>query len=256
VIDLHCHVLPGIDDGPKTIEESVALARAAAVAGTRVLVATPHVSWHYQNEAATIARLTGEVNERLSVEGIALEVLAGAEIAMTRMEEIEPSELERLSLGGSPWVLLEPPFTPVATGLDGMVLALQGEGHRVVIAHPERCPAFHRDPAMLESLVRAGALTSITAGSLVGRFGGEVRRFARRLVSDGLVHNVASDAHDTERRPPGIAAELAEAGLGELTDWLTSEVPAAVLSGQEIPPCPVDIPPDSPKFRGMLRRRR
>jgi protein-tyrosine phosphatase len=254
VIDLHCHVLPGIDDGPKTIEGSVALARAAAARGTRVLVATPHVSWHYQNEAATIARLTEEVNERLSVEGIALEVLTGAEIAMTRVEEIEPGELERLSLGRGPWILLEPPFTPVATGLDGVVLALQSTGRSVVIAHPERCPAFHRDPATLESLVRAGALTSITAGSLVGRFGGEVRRFARRLVADGLVHNVASDAHDAERRPPGIAAELAEAGLGELTDWLTRAVPAAVLAGEEIPPCPVEHPPHPPRLRGILRR--
>jgi protein-tyrosine phosphatase len=256
VIDLHCHVLPGIDDGPQTIEGSIALARAAAAAGTRVIVATPHVSWHYQNEPATIARLTDEVNERLSVEGIALEILAGAEIAMTRVDEIEPSELERLSLGGGPWVLLEPPFTPVATGLDGVVLALQRAGRGVVIAHPERCPAFHRDPATLESLVRAGALTSITAGSLVGRFGGEVRRFARRLLTDGLVHNVASDAHDTERRPPGIAAELAETGLGELTEWLTSEVPSAILSGEKIPLRPLDIPPDPPRFRGMLRRRR
>lgn len=93
MIDLHCHVLPGIDDGPESIDGSVALARAAAAAGTRVLVATPHVSWHYQNEAATIARLTDEVNERLSAEEIPLEVLTGAEIAMTRVGEIRPSEL-------------------------------------------------------------------------------------------------------------------------------------------------------------------
>ncbi len=75
------------------------------------MVATPHVSWHYHNEAATIARLTDELNERLRAEGIALEIRTGAEIAMTRVEEIEPDELERLRLGGGPWVLLEPPFT-------------------------------------------------------------------------------------------------------------------------------------------------
>jgi protein-tyrosine phosphatase len=254
VIDLHCHLLPGIDDGPKTIEDSLALARAAVSAGTRTIVATPHVSWHYPNEPETIARLTAELNERLSSEGIELEVRAGAEIAMTRAGEVQ-GELERLSLGGGSWVLLEPPFSPLATGLEGVVAELRGAGRQVVLAHPERCPAFHRDPATLESLVRAGALSSITAGSLVGRFGGEVRRFARRLVAEGLAHNVASDAHDAVKRPPGMSAELLEAGLGELSDWLTSAVPAAILSGEEIPPRPVAVSRQG-RFRGIRRRRR
>jgi protein-tyrosine phosphatase len=238
VIDLHTHVLPGIDDGPETIEGSLALVRAAAASGTRVIVATPHVNWHHPNNAATIARLTAELNERLRVEGVAVEIRTGGEIAMTRAEEIEPDELMRLRLGGGPWILLEPPFTPIVTGLDGVVMALQRAGHRVVLAHPERCPALHREPQMVESLVRGGVLTSITAGSLVGRFGGDVRRFARRLLEQGLVHNVASDAHDAIRRPPGMAAELADAGFGALADWLTRAVPAAILNGEEIPARP------------------
>ena len=92
---------------------------------------------------------------------------------------------------------------------------------------------------MLESLVRAGVLTSITAGALVGRFGGEVRRFALRLAGDGMIHNVASDAHDHAHRPPGMEAELEQAGLGSLAEWLTRDVPAAILSGEEIPPRPM-----------------
>jgi protein-tyrosine phosphatase len=244
VIDLHTHVLPGIDDGPETVEGSLALARAAAASGTRVMLATPHVNWHHHNNAATIARLTGELNERLRAEQIAVEIRTGAEIAMTRVEEIEPEELARLHLDGGPWVLLEPPFTPVVTGLDGVVMGLQRAGHRVVLAHPERCPALHREPQLLESLVRGGVLTSITAGSLVGRFGGQVRRFALRLVEQGLVHNVASDAHDAIKRPPGMGAELAEAGFEALAEWLTQAVPAAILSGEEIP-----ARPESPTAR-------
>jgi protein-tyrosine phosphatase len=135
-------------------------------------------------------------------------------------------------------VLLEPPFTPIVTGLDGVVMSLQRAGHRVVLAHPERCPAFHREPQLVESLVRSGVLTSVTAGSLAGRFGGQVRRFARRLVEQGLAHNIASDAHDTVKRPPSIAAELAEAGFESLSDWLTRAVPTAILSGEEIPARP------------------
>jgi protein-tyrosine phosphatase len=255
VIDLHSHVLPGIDDGPETIDGSIALVRAAQASGTRVMVATPHVSWHYPNDATTIERHTAQLNERLRQEGIAVEIRPGAEIAMTRVEEIEPEELGHMRLGGGPWVLLEPPFTPVVTGLDGVVAALQSSGHRVVLAHPERCPALHREPRIVESLVRAGVLTSLTAGSLVGRFGGQVRRFALRLLEQGLVHNVASDAHDAIKRPPGMATELAESGYGSLTEWLTNAVPAAILDGAEIPPRPeLPVANQTRTWRARLRR--
>ncbi len=255
MIDLHCHVLPGIDDGPETIAGSVALARAAAAAGTRTLVATPHVSWRYPNDADTVARLVDELSRRLAAEEVALELLPGAEIAMTRVVDIEPAQLPRLGLGGGPWLLVEPPFTPVATGLDAVILDLQRRGHRILLAHPERCPALHRDPRMLGSLVRAGVLTSITAGSLVGRFGETVRRFALGLARDEMVHNVASDAHDHVNRPPGMSSELQQAGLGPLAEWLTQEVPAAILSGDEIPPRPaVALPGIATPRRPWWRR--
>jgi protein-tyrosine phosphatase len=253
VIDLHSHVLPGIDDGPPTIEGSVSLARAAVAAGIETLVATPHVSARYPNQAAAIARLVEETAARLREEEIALELRGGAEIAMTRLAEIEPARLGDLGLGGGPWLLIEPPFTPVATGLDAIVEDLLDRGHRVVLAHPERCPAFHRDPPMLERLVGAGVLTSLTAGSLSGRFGGEARRFALGLLERDLAHNVASDAHDDIRRPPGIAGELEQAGYGPLREWLTGEVPAAILAGEEIPSRPPIATPRRARG-GWLRR--
>jgi protein-tyrosine phosphatase len=256
VIDLHSHVLPGIDDGPDSIEGSLELARAAAAAGTRTLLATPHVSFSYPNEAGAIARLVEELNERLHTEQIALEVRPGAEIAMTRLADITPEELARLGLGGGRWLLVEPPFTPVLTGLDSILLDLQRRGHRILLAHPERCHAFHRDPEMLEGLVRSGVLTSVTAGSLVGQFGGDVRRFALGLARDGLIHNVASDAHDHVQRRPSIAAELEQAGLAPLADWLTREIPAAILADREIPPRPaVDLPAIEKPSRRAWRRR-
>lgn len=238
MIDLHCHVLPGIDDGPDSIEGSVALARAAVAAGIQTVVATPHVSWRYANDAETIARLVGEVNARLQREDVALDIRPGGEIAMTRLIDIEPAELARFGLGGSSWLLVEPPFTEVATGLDSIVRDVLSRGHRVLLAHPERCHALRRDPRMLESLIRDGVLTSITAGSLVGQFGGEVRRFSLKLARDGMIHNVASDAHDHSQRPPGMSAELERAGLGALARWLTVEVPGAILADEEIPPRP------------------
>ncbi len=262
VIDLHCHVLPGIDDGPATIEGSLALARAAAAGGTRTVVATPHVNWRYPTDAATIAAAVAALRERLAAEGVRgadgapLQVRGGAELALTQIPELPPGELERLSLGGGGWLLVEAPFSAPVPHLDGLLLELMRGGHRVVVAHPERCAAFLRDPRMLARLVRAGALTSVTAGSLGGHFGAPARRFALQLARDGLLHNVASDAHDAVHRPPVIATELARASLAPLARWLTEEVPRAVLDGGEVPPRPRDVRLAVEPARRWLKARR
>jgi protein-tyrosine phosphatase len=239
VIDLHCHVLAGIDDGPTTIAQSVALGRCAQERGVGTLVATPHVSWRYDNDPKTIARLVEETNAALAAAGLTVKVVAGAEIAITRGVDLSASELAALTLGDGPWLLIECPFSSAVVGLDTLAGELQDQGHGIVLAHPERCPAFQRDPEALESLVRSGVLTSITAGSLVGSFGSSVRRFALELMEAELVHNVASDAHDVDRRAPGMADELQRAGFGALTSWLTETVPGAILRGEEsVPPRP------------------
>jgi protein-tyrosine phosphatase len=256
MIDLHTHVLPGIDDGPETIEGSVELARAAVAAGTRTLVATPHVSWTYPNDPNTIGERVEELRARLDAEDIPLDVRAGAELAMTRLIDMRAEELAPLRLGGGGWLLVEPPFSPTVTGLQPLLFDLQRQGHGILLAHPERCPAFHREPELLREFVHEGVLTSITAGSLVGRFGGEVRRFALKLAREQLIHNVTSDTHDTVRRPPGVSAELRQAGLEPLEEWLTDQVPAAILSGAEIPARPeVELPGIAPARRTWWRRR-
>ena len=140
MIDLHCHILPGIDDGPGTIEGSLgAFARAAAAAGINTIVATPpHVNGRYHNEAATIAPLVEEVNALLAAEDVAVEVLPRVPRSRTSAAEIEPGELSPLRLGAGPWLLIEPPFATVAVGLDTAVGEIQRSGHRVLLAHPER----------------------------------------------------------------------------------------------------------------------
>ena len=248
VIDLHSHVLPGIDDGPADVAGSLALARAAARDGTTVLMATPHVNWRYRNEPGEIAARVRELDAVLVEEGVCtaegtpLRVRAGAEVALTLVGELEEAQLSALTLGGGPWLLVEPPFAPVAANLDGIMRELQDRGHRLLLAHPERCPAFQRDRALLRRIVQDGALTSITAGSLVGSFGSEARELALELAREGMLHNVASDAHDAVHRPPEIAAQLARAGLSPLRGWLTHDVPAAILAGSEIP-APPAMPP-------------
>lgn len=258
VIDLHCHILPGIDDGPQSIEDTLELARAASVAGTQTMVATPHVSWDWTNNtAASIAVQVDEVNTLLDREGIDITVVCGAEVALTRAIDLPDEELAALTLGGGPWLLLECPLSPVAAGLEMGIESLRRRGHEhIVLAHPERVPGFQRNPELLRRLVDDGFLTSVTAGAFAGRFGKDVERFARRLLADGLVHDVASDAHSVQRRPPELGAPLTAAGLDAAQiDHLTRAVPRAILDGAPLPLAPA-MPVASPGRGGFLSRLR
>ncbi len=235
LIDIHTHVLPGIDDGPADLAGSLAIARRAVHEGIGTIVATPHASSRYPNEAETIAAPLAAVRDALRRESIPLEVLSGAEIAVTHLPEIEEDSLAELALGGGEWLLIEPPFATVAPGLETAIHRVMRNGHKVVLAHPERCPAIHRDPEIVRRLVSRGVVASLTAGSLTGRFGSQTRRFAVELLHEGLAQNVASDTHDESNRPPAIAEQIAGAGFGELAPWLSEEVPAAILAGEAIP---------------------
>ena len=252
MIDIHCHILPGVDDGPETQEESLALARAAVAAGTSMIVATPHVNWDYPaNNAASIAAGVDELRAALAREQIPLELHTGAEIAMTRAAELSDEELVALRLGGpgATHLLVECPLSPTAGGFDAILAVLRSRGHEVVLAHPERCPAFQRDPAAYERLIADGMLGQVTAGALVGRFGRTVQDFGGRLVREGLTHVAASDGHSADRRRPSIGAELAEAGFEEQADWLGRAMPAAILAGTPAPPAPA-----MPERRSGLRK--
>ncbi|MCW3013899.1 MAG: Protein-tyrosine-phosphatase [Solirubrobacterales bacterium] len=253
MIDLHCHILPGIDDGPRTIEDSLELAQAAVAAGTTTIVATSHVSWAYpDNSSQLIAQKVDEVNAMLLDLRLDLEVRPGAEVALARALDLTDAELAGLTLGGGPWLLLECPLSPVATGVEQGIDALRRRGHeRLVLAHPERVPAFQRDPELLARLVDSGLLTSVTAGAFTGRFGKNVQKFARKLLAEGMVHDVASDAHSVVRRPPAVGPELQEAGLDvHQIDHLARAVPLAILQGAPLPPAPA-MPVEQ---RGVLSR--
>jgi protein-tyrosine phosphatase len=244
VIDLHCHLLPGIDDGPRDMRTALAMARLQLDAGVSTVAVTPHVSWDMPTTAELIRRSVVELRDALARNDLPLEIVSGAEIDLHRASELSDDELRALALGGSPWLLLEAPLQR-ALPLEPLVHDLLDRGHRILLAHPERSPALQRDPAAIARMAAAGVLTQVTATSLVGRFGRTVQRFAERLLDEGLVHTIASDAHDPTHRPPGLLGPLAAAGLDEISPLLTSEIPAAILAGEEIPPLP-----------GRLRRRR
>lgn len=249
------HVLPGIDDGPADLEGSLALARAALEAGTTTLVATPHVDHSWGVDPSAVPAAVRALATELARNGISIEVVQGAEIAIPRIAALGPEDLDAIRLGGGPYLLVESPLTPIS-GFERVLFELAVRGERVLLAHTERCPAFQRDPGVLEGLVAGGMLSSITSASLTGDFGSTARRTALHLLREGLVHDVASDAHDTVRRPPPLldglrAAQRDVPGLMRRVEWLTLEAPAAILAG-EAPPAP---PPLDPPARRWWRRR-
>ena len=257
MIDLHCHLLPGIDDGPSTMEEALALARAQVAAGVELVTVTPHVDWDWPNRAQSIAAGLVELGAALEEAGIPLQVAMGAEVAMTVVPDLSDDEIAALGLGGGPRILLECPLAPGAVGFDRVVAYLRSRGHLVLLAHPERSPAFQRDPELLAGMVADGALSQITAGALVGRFGGVVQETAMDMVRRGLVHTVASDAHDALRRPPGLLEPSREVGLEAMAPWWCEAAPRALLEDRPLPPAPPlpDVAAPAPRRRGLFRRR-
>lgn len=243
MIDLHSHILPGIDDGAPDMATAVAMARQAHARGISKVVATPHVDGRHDNRAPAITAAVAALNSELARQSIALEVLPGAEIAAHRLPDLGRGELDALGLGGGPYLLIEAPLSSTAADFETFLAGPTARRYRHVLAHPERSPTLQREPERLRSLVLQGVVVSITAGALSGRFGGTVRRFAMALLEDGMVHNVASDMHDLARRPPGISEHLHAVsselpGIDELERWLTCEVPAAIIAGRS-----VQVPP-------------
>jgi protein-tyrosine phosphatase len=260
VIDLHSHILPGIDDGAPDLDASLALARAAVAAGTTRIAATPHVDSHFMLGADDRDRVIGPLREAIAAEGIGLDVIAGAEIALDRYLDLGEDQLERLRLGDGPFLLLEPPLSSAGGAFDRFLASLLGRGVRMLIAHPERCPYFQRHPERLAELVQAGALAQVTSASLAGRFGATVQEAALHMLAEGLVHDLCSDAHDPVRRGPDLrdgleAAERELPGAHALADWLAVDVPHAIVTGSEIPSRP-PVALERARRRRLFGRRR
>lgn len=242
VIDLHCHVLPGIDDGPGDISSSLRMAEAAVHEGIHTIVATPHVNLQYDTPSEAIAVGVANLRAALEREGVALSLVAGAEIGLTRLPGLDDDGLSALCIGGSSYALIESPYNSAGPLIEQSIFDLQVRGFRPVLAHPERCRAFQRNIARLEQLVSSGVICSINAGSVIGQFGQTARRFAHRLLERRLVHNLSSDAHDAVKRAPTlrIAFRALEGagGSAQLERWLTASVPAAIVADEPLPPRP------------------
>jgi protein-tyrosine phosphatase len=218
VIDLHCHMLPGIDDGPQELAVSLAMARRAVDDGIRFTACTPHIyPGLYENTAAGIEAAVVAFRTVLADEGIPLQLGVGADthLAPDLAGAIAAGRVPTLC--GSRYLLLEPPHHVSPPRFAESVFTLMAVGLVPVITHPERLTWIEDHYATFGDLVRQGAWMQITAGSLTGRFGKRPRYWAQRMLDDGLVHILATDSHHVDKRPPLLAEgrEAAARQVGE-----------------------------------------
>jgi protein-tyrosine phosphatase len=241
VIDLHSHILPGLDDGAATLDDAIGIAEAAVADGIRVIVATPHVrAADYPTSPEQMERQVDSLRRELREAALQLDLLSGGEIAFDMLPDLGDDELRRFGLAGNPkYLLLEAPYFGWPLGIDDAVFQLQLRGFTTVLAHPERNGEVQANPQRLAPLVERGTLVQLTAASLDGRLGSAPQKTGLRLLELGLAHLLASDAHAPTLRQIGMSAAARQVRDDELAGWLTEEVPAAIVAGREIPPRPV-----------------
>lgn len=262
MIDIHTHILPGIDDGVATEDDAVAFARVAAGDGVTTIVATPHYrDGFYINPRAEVLERVAALSRRLAAEGVPLRVLPGAEI------HICPDLVERVHSGHAPTladngrtILFELSMSQYPFDLENVVYGLRLAGLQVVFAHPERIRYFQDDVRRYEALVRQGAFGQITTGSILGSFGDDVRDFSRELLEKRLVHAIASDAHNLRSRTPVLADAVGAAARivgDELAARMVTEFPQAFVEGRDpdVPPPAEAPPPRGSIFRRLFGRR-
>jgi protein-tyrosine phosphatase len=217
LIDLHCHLLPGIDDGSKNLAMSLEMARLACADGITTVVCTPHIlPTVYENAGPEIKASVKMLQQELLKQGIPLDLLSGADV------HIVPDLLPRLgdgriiTLADSRYLLLEPPHHVMPPQFEECIFRLQSAGYVAVLTHPERLSWIESQFPLIRRMVHAGLWIQLTAGSLTGRFGRRPRYWAERMVDQGLCHVIATDAHDTSTRAPRLtkAKDMVERRLG------------------------------------------
>jgi protein-tyrosine phosphatase len=201
MIDLHCHILPNVDDGPKDLAESIEMAKQAVQQGIKTIIATPHHrNEKYENHGQTIFRQVEEFNRVLKSENLDLTILPGQETRIfgEMVEGLESGEI--LPLNNGKYVFVELPSGHVPRYTGQLLFDIQLKGFVPVIVHPERNQEIVENPEVLYQLVKKGALTQITASSVSGHFGKSIKKFSLQLIEANLTHFVASDAHNTSSR--------------------------------------------------------
>ena len=252
--DVHCHILPGIDDGPKEMEESLAMARIAVADGTRAIVATPHAARVAEDGGKdALAQRILAFNQELQAQTINLNVLMGVEYLLSMELLQEAQRGTAIGLNGSRYLLVEIDFLQYPAHTDDALFQLQLQGFTPILAHPERQADIQERPELLAGLVARGVLSQITGGSVLGYFGKEAQRSVEHLLRNNLVHLIASDGHSaSENRPPVMrdAVAAVERLVGEeAAHFIAVSNPSTIVAGT-----PVTLPESKPARRRFFPR--
>lgn len=244
-VDLHAHVLPGIDDGPDDADGALAMLRAAAAAGIRTLAVTPHLRSDFPNvRVSELARRCQELREASEMAGIDIRIVSGAEVSLVWALEATDEQLALATYDqrGTDLLIETPTFNVV--GLESLLYRLRAKGFRVTLAHPERSVEFQRDPSQLVDLVRQGVLVQVNAETLLASpRRSDAHRLGRYLCAEGLAHALASDGHRAASWRPitsladAVSAAVTLAGP-DRARWLTQTAPVAIIAGAELPEAP------------------
>ncbi|MEO2075922.1 MAG: CpsB/CapC family capsule biosynthesis tyrosine phosphatase [Bacillus sp. (in: firmicutes)] len=237
MVDLHCHILPGVDDGAKDLTESIKMAKAAVQQGIHTIVATPHhLNNRYENHKLTILARVEELNQVLRDEKIDIKVLPGQEIRI-HGELVEGYDVgEILPVNHTQYVLVEFSSSHVPRYTERLFYDLQNNGLIPVIVHPERNQEIIENPDILYNLIQKGALSQVTAGSLIGGFGKKIKNFSMQLIEANLTHFIASDAHNTRSRTFNLqeAYDFIQARYGEEMVYLFGENAELLVEGSHV----------------------
>lgn len=205
MVDIHCHILPALDDGAADLDEALLMARIAADSGTKILVATPHFgSIGDEADPQAILSATKQLQAAVDALGLRLRILPGMELLCTSGLEQILEQKQYLTLAGSRYLLAEFYFDEALEAMDRMLAMIAARGLIPVIAHPERYGAVQADPDTVQQWIDTGYCIQLNAGSLLGNLGSRAQRTARFLAHNGLAHAVASDGHSPDHRPPSL----------------------------------------------------
>ena len=236
MIDLHSHLLPGLDDGAADLEMSLAMARAFVADGVETVACTPHIlPGLYHNTGPQIREAVARLQAALDAEGIGLSLVSGADnhIVPDFVAGLRSGHL--LSLADTCYVLVEPPHHVAPARLEDLFFNIQVAGYVPILTHPERLTWIRAHYPLIQRLAAAGVWMQVTAGSLAGTFGRDAQYWAERLLDEGHVHILATDAHDVRRRPPDLSRgrDVAAQRVGEAEAMhLVSTRPRGILSNR------------------------
>ena len=238
MIDIHCHILPGMDDGPEHLAAAIRMCRMAAADGVRTIVATPHFSpGSYEFDHAMLATATHLLQSAVQSDGLALNILTGAEVAVFPELASHLKQHRFLAINGGRYFLAE--FRPLSVPAkwDTFLISMMDSGFVPIIAHPERNLWFMEHPEAISFVVKNGVMLQVTAASITGGLGPDARDFCSYLLKRNLVHIIASDAHSADFRPPLLSAavELASDLVGaERAEAMVTSVPDAIICDKDI----------------------